>query len=107
MPDQQDRLVLPGSVQADDYILLAIVWSTDVNVFIRKAGRTKSLRHGLRCGGHITDRIRGVDLNQLLENVMGQLLSGVVNLGVRIWNKHHGEKQQPNLVQVFLRWKYV
>ena len=80
MPDQQHRLVLAAAVQAHDEVLLAVVRAQDLDVALGKSGVAKALRHGFRRGGHAADRVRRVDFDQLLENVVGELAGGVVNL---------------------------
>ena len=80
MSDQQHRFVLAAAVQPDDQVLLAIVRPQDLHVAVGKSGVAKALRHGLGSGGHVAHRIRGIDFDQLLENIVGKLPGGVVNL---------------------------
>ena len=77
----------------DDQILLAIIRASDVEIAFREAGVAEPLRYGLGGGGHIADRICGVDFDQLFENVVGKLLGGVVNLGVGFGDEQCRAKQ--------------
>ena len=83
MSDEQHRLVLAAAVQTHHQILLAIVGPEDLHVAVGKSGVAKTLRHGFGGGRNIADRIRGVDLDQLFEDVVGELLGGVVDLRLR------------------------
>ncbi len=78
---------------AHDQIFLAIIRACDVEIGIREAGVAEALRHGFGGGGHIADGICGVDFDQLLENVVGELLGGVVNLGIGIGDEQYRAKQ--------------
>jgi len=87
-------------MQPHDNILLAIVWAADINVALRKARVTKPLRHRFRCRTHIAHRICGIDLDQLFEDVVRKLPSGVVQLCIQIRNKQYCAQQQIETVQV-------
>ena len=71
------------SVIAHHDIFLAIIRSANVDVRVRKSGFMETLRHRLGRGAHVTYRIGGVDFNQLLEDVVGELIRGVIKLGIR------------------------
>ena len=93
MSDQQYWFVLARSVIPHNQILLAIVGAGDVEITVGEAGIAKALRHGFSGGGHVAHRICGVDFDQLLENIMGELLGGVVNLSVGAGDEQCRAKQ--------------
>jgi hypothetical protein len=80
MSDQQNRFMRARSMQAHDQVLLAIIGTDDLNVSIGKAAVAEPLRHSFRSRGHISDRIGGVDLDQLFEYLVGELSSLIVKL---------------------------
>jgi|SRR4051794_37890864 hypothetical protein len=92
--------MLSRSVQADDQVLFTIIRAADVNVVFREACLTKTLSHCLRRGGHIAYRIRGVDLDQLLENVVSKLLGRAVDLSIQVRNQHDSAQQKRKPAQV-------
>src|SRR5690348_11020381 len=75
MGQKQDWLRLAAPMQAYHQVLLISQRPDDVDVFSRKARVAKTRGHGLSRPGHIADRgVSGVDLNELFENVMGDLV---------------------------------
>ena len=76
MADDQDGLELgPGPAPvARHHVPLAIVRSENHHVRGRKARVAEALRHRLRGHRRASARIHGVDLDQLLENVVRALL---------------------------------
>ena len=78
--DEQDRFVLAAAMEAHHQVFLAVVRSENVKIALRKAGVPETLRHRLRSRGHVAHRVRGVDFDQLFEDVMGKLPSGIVKL---------------------------
>ena len=85
--DKQDGLVLSGAVQARDHVLLAVVGANDLDVTGGEPGVAETLRHRLGGGGHIADRIGGIDFDQLLEDVVGKLPGRIIELGLKINSK--------------------
>jgi len=79
--DQQDRLVLAGAVQPYNEILLTIIRPANVNVALGKSGIAETLCHGFGGRAHVSDRIRGVDFDQLLKDVVRELPGLVIDLG--------------------------
>ena len=62
------------SMIARDQIALPVVGSHDDDVGCGESGVEQALRHRLRCDGGTSDRVRGVDLDQLFEDVVRALL---------------------------------
>ena len=87
MSDQQHWFVRARSMQAHHKILLAIIRPTDVNIAVGKSGISKTLRHGLGRRGDVADRICGIDFDQLLEDVVGELFVRGVELSGCIRNE--------------------
>ncbi len=65
-------------MQTHDHILLAIVRAEDLDVAVRESCVAEPLRHCFRSGRYATNRVRGVDLYELLEDVVRQFAGGVV-----------------------------
>src|SRR5882724_158177 len=65
-------------MQSHDNIFLAVVRADDLDIAVRETSVTESLRHRLGCGRNAADRVSGVDLNELFEDVVRQLAGGGV-----------------------------
>jgi hypothetical protein len=78
---QQDGPVRARTAQAHHDVPFAIVRAEDGHITRRKSGVAEALRHGFSSYGGAADRVRGVDLNKLLENVASQLPEGGIRLG--------------------------
>ncbi len=64
---------VPAARDAHDEVHLAGIGSEQVHVVGRKTGIEEALLHGRGRGGHVArGRIRGVDLDEFLENCAGQ-----------------------------------
>jgi hypothetical protein len=64
-------------MQPHHEVLLVKQRTDDIDIFSREAGGTKTRGHGFRRSGHVAGGgVRGVDLNQLFENVVGDLVLG-------------------------------
>src|SRR5438046_1312829 len=75
MGEKQNRFSLAASMQPYHQVLLIRQRPDDIDVFSRKAPIAKTRGHGLSRSGHIAGRgVGGVDLDELFENVMGDLV---------------------------------
>ena len=84
MGEQQDRLAGPGAAQPRHQIALARRRLEHLHVGVRKPGRAQPRRHGIGRPPGIAGRGDGVDLDQLLVDVDGELLArGPRGHGVR------------------------
>ena len=81
MPNQQHGLFSAGSVQSRDKVFLAIIRANHLDIRCWKASRAQMLRHGLRRGGYISNRVCRIDLNELLEDIVRELSRSIVDLG--------------------------
>jgi hypothetical protein len=78
--DEQDRFFLSAASKARHHVFLAIVRSEDLHVGGREPCVKQTFRHSLGGGGYISNRVSGIDFDQFFENVVRQLLRGVVDL---------------------------
>jgi hypothetical protein len=61
-------------VKTRDEIFLPIIGSRNLDIALGEACVTQTFGHGFRGGRHVANGIGGVDLNELLEDVVRQLL---------------------------------
>ena len=71
MADEQDGLLAACAVVAHDEVLLAVVGAEQLHVRGGKAGVEETLLHGFGRGGDAADRVGGVDLDELAEDIDG------------------------------------
>ena len=71
-----------GTVKAGDEIAFAIVGAEDLDVGGRKAGVEQTLGHGFGGDGGAADGVGGVDLDELLEDVVGELFGPFIEAGL-------------------------
>ena len=83
MTDQQDGFLRAAPVEAYDQIFLAIIGTENVKVALDKSRIAETLSHGLGGDGYAAYGVGGIDLNQLLEDVVRELFCGIVNLRLR------------------------
>ena len=81
--EQQQRPARARAPQPRDEIALALVGPEHPDVALREAGRLQPGGHRLRGPGRAAHRIRRVDLDQLLEDVVGKLLLRIEALGAQ------------------------
>jgi hypothetical protein len=66
---------MAAPAQPDDQVLLVGKRPGQVDVLRSEAAIAKARSHGFRGSGHVAGRsIRGIDLNELLENIAGNLV---------------------------------
>ncbi len=78
MTDDENRpqRLTPLAAIAGDQVALPLIGSHDSDVGRGESGIEQSLRHRLRRYGGTSDRIGGIDLDQLLEDVVRHLARG-------------------------------
>ena len=69
-----DRFALPGAVIADDEILFVVAGTRKLDLFFLEAGGAQAFSHRLGGSCDASNRIRRVDLYQLLQDFSGELL---------------------------------
>jgi len=73
--EKEDRLLrgLTGGTQADDEVLFARIWPQQMHVLRRKSCVKEPLPHRRGGRGHVAPgRVRGIDLDELLEDLPRQ-----------------------------------
>jgi hypothetical protein len=88
--------VLACAVQPDDQILLAVIRPEDLHVGLGESSVAKTLRHRFGCCGYVSNRIGGIDLDQLLENVVREFSGGVVDLSLRGGREKYEAEEKRN-----------
>src|ERR1700760_1939289 len=86
--------MLVRSVQSNDQILLAIVGAKDFYVGIGETGIAKSLCHRFGRRANVSDRVRGLDFDQFLKDIVCQFPGRIIDLRLRSWCKRY-EKKEP------------
>src|SRR5690348_1969064 len=107
MSNQQHRPFSARAIEARHHILFAIIWADHANVGIDESGLPQALCHGFRGGGHVADRVSGVDFDQLLEDVMCELPRLIVDLSKTEWEtrkQEHHHHEQAVQSQKFSPW---
>src|SRR5580658_2640573 len=94
MTNQQQRLVLSRSVEPHDQILFAIIGTENPKVGLGESRITKALRHRLGSRRHAAHGIGGVNLDQLLEDVVREFAGGVVDLRLRRGNEKRDAQEK-------------
>jgi hypothetical protein len=61
-------------------VLFPVVRANHLDIGICKPGLAQPLRHGLCGGRHISDRVGGVDLDQLFQDVARELVRVFIRL---------------------------
>ena len=74
--DHQNRFASAGAVEARDEVSFSRIRTTDVEVGLGIAGIAKTLGHRFGGNGGAADRIGGVDFDELLVDVAGELVRG-------------------------------
>ena len=72
-----------GSVVADDEVFFTVVGAADKNVARWKTGIEEALLHRLRDGGDAAYGVGAVDVDDLAEDVEGELFGGGIGRRVR------------------------
>ena len=80
MTDQQDWPVRAASVQARHHVPLSGVRPENLHVALGKSGVAQALGHRFCGDRRAADRIGGVDLDELPEDVVGKLFGRVIDL---------------------------
>src|SRR5258708_4330524 len=80
VPDEEDGLAFSGSAKTRDEIFLAFVRPGYFDIARGEASIPQTNGHHFPGGGFMSDRTRGIDLNELLENLVRQLLPFILSL---------------------------
>src|SRR5690349_17684603 len=80
MADEQNRLTLSPASKTNDKILFVVARSGKVDILFIKASHAQALGHRFGSRGHITNRIGGIDFDELLQNFARELLNSFLFL---------------------------
>ena len=94
MREQQDRLACSRAAQARDEIALALRRPQHMNIAGRKVRCAQAVGHRLRGAQGVPAGSNGVDLDQLLIDVAGELLRRAQHLRMHRNGRDQGSEQQ-------------
>jgi hypothetical protein len=92
--DEQQRFMFACSAQPNDEILLAVVRAKNLHIGLGETGIAKALCHGFGYRSHVPHRIRGIDFDQLFENIVSEFPGGVIDLPLRPWREKYENKER-------------
>jgi hypothetical protein len=87
--EQQERPAGARAAQPRHEVPLALVGPQHANVALREARGLEPGGHRLRGPGRAADRVRGVDLDQLLEDIVGEPSVRIEALAADIGGRGH------------------
>src|SRR5207302_8465610 len=82
MPDEEYVLAFSGSAKTRHEVVFAFARPGYLDIPRLEAPVAQTLGHRFGGGGHVANGVGGVDLNELLENVVRQLLDLLLTFGV-------------------------
>src|SRR2546430_884718 len=105
VPDEKDGLTFSGPTKTRDEIFLPFVRPGDLDIAFGEASVAQTFGHRFGGGCHVANGVGGIDLNELLENVMRQLLCLILTL---TWSsgrtaRDQTKRQDPAYLSLHLR----
>src|SRR5216683_6223106 len=86
VPDEKDRFAFSGSAKTRDKVLLPFIGAGYLDIALGETSVAQTLGHRFGGGRHVANGVGGVDLDELLKDVVRQLIRLILTLRSSSWS---------------------